>query len=76
MRAAGFADVEGEDASGWYLEQAERELAELEGPLYDEAARAAGVEQRDAILAEWRTMNLVLESGELKSGYFRGCKPI
>ena len=75
MRAAGFVDVESEDASGWYLEQAARELAELEGPLYDEAARAAGVEHRDAILAEWRAMNRVLKSGELKSGYFRGRKP-
>lgn len=75
MRAAGFEDVTCEDASDWYLEQGARELEQLEGPLFDKAAEMTSVEIRDRVLAEWRTMNVVLKSGELKSGYFGGRKP-
>ena len=72
----GFTEVSGSDASDWYRQQATRELADLEGPLFAEAARITSEEVRDVILAEWRTMNVVLQSGELKSGYFRGSKPL
>ena len=74
MRATGFDEVSGSDASDWYLEQAASELEQLEGPLYDRAAEVSCAEYRDEILDEWRTMNAVLKSGELKSGYFRGRK--
>jgi len=72
----GFVEVGGSDASDWYRQQAARELADLEGPLFAEAARITSEAIRDAILAEWRAMNVVLQSGELKSGYFRGSKPL
>jgi phosphoethanolamine N-methyltransferase len=76
LRAVGFEEVNGEDASAWYQHKAASELAELEGPLFAEAAELTSVEIRDHILAEWRTMNVVLKSGELKSGYFRARKPL
>ena len=75
LRAVGFDEVNGEDASAWYLQKAATELAELEGPLFDDAAELASAELRDQIIAEWRALNVVLQSGELKSGYFRARKP-
>ena len=76
LSGCGFIEVDGSDASDWYRQQAARELADLEGPLFAEAARITSDEIRDAILAEWRAMNVVLQSGELQSGYFRGSKPL
>jgi SAM-dependent methyltransferase len=72
----GFVEVGGSDASDWYRPQAARELADLEGPLFAEAARVSSEEVRDGTLAEWRAMNVVLQSGDLQSGYFRGSKPL
>ncbi len=76
LRAVGFEEINDEDASAWYLQKADSELAELEGPLFAEAAEISSAELRDHILDEWRSMNVVLKSGELKSGYFRARKPI
>jgi SAM-dependent methyltransferase len=76
LAGCGFVEISGSDASDWYRQQAARELADLEGPLFAEAARITSDEIRDAILAEWRAMNVVLQSGELQSGYFRGSKPL
>lgn len=76
LRAVGFEEINGEDASAWYLQKAASELAELEGPLFAEAAELTSAELRDQILNEWRSMNVVLKSGELKSGYFRARKPL
>lgn len=75
LQAVGFDEVEGVDASAWYLQKAASELAELEGPLFERAAAVASEVWRDSVLTEWRAMNRVLQSGELKSGYFRACKP-
>lgn len=72
----GFVEIDGSDASGWYRQQAARELADLEGPQFAEAARLTSETVRDTVLAEWRAMNVVLRSGDLKSGYFRGSKPL
>ena len=75
MRVVGFEEVSGEDVSAWYLQKARAELVELEGPLFEQTAELSGAELRDQMLTEWRTMNRVLKSGELKSGYFRARKP-
>jgi cyclopropane fatty-acyl-phospholipid synthase-like methyltransferase len=75
MRAVGFDEVSGEDVSAWYLKKANAELAELEGPLFEQATELSGAEIRDRMLTEWRAMNRVLKSGELKSGYFLARKP-
>jgi SAM-dependent methyltransferase len=76
LASSGFIEIDGSDASDWYRQQAARELADLEGPLFAEAARITSDEIRDSILTEWRAMNVVLQSGELQSGYFRGRKPL
>ena len=63
------------DASSWYQKRAAQELAELEGPLFEKAAEVSSEEMRDSIIDEWHALNVVLQSGELRSGYFQGRKP-
>lgn len=76
MREAGFEDVSHVDASAWYQKRAAEELEELMGPLFEKAAEVTSEKVRDTVINEWRAMNLVLQSGELRSGYFRGRKPV
>jgi ubiquinone/menaquinone biosynthesis C-methylase UbiE len=76
LQAIGFEAVSGDDASAWYLQKAASELAELEGALFERAAEVSSAASRDLVLTEWRAMNVVLKSGELKSGYFRARKPL
>ena len=76
LQAAGFEQISTEDASAWYLQKAASELAQLEGELFEQSAEVSSVACRDLVLAEWRAMNAVLKSGELKSGYFRARKPL
>ena len=76
LQATGFEEINGDDASAWYLQKADSELAEIEGALFERAAEVSSAACRDMVLAEWRAMNVVLKSGELKSGYFRARKPL
>jgi len=76
MQKAGFEDIESSDASEWYLQRAQDEHAQMTGPLYHRMAELGSAESRDHFIEEWRSMLVVLESGELKSGYFRGRKPL
>lgn len=75
MREAGFENVYYSDASSWYQKRAAQELAELEGPLFEKSAEVTSEEMRDSIIDEWHALNVVLQSGELRSGYFQGRKP-
>ena len=75
MNDAGFVEISGRDANQWYLKKAEQELAQLIGPLFEKAAEVCSEALRDMVVNEWQAMNVVLKSGELKSGYFRGRKP-
>ena len=74
MREAGFANISSSDASDWYLARASDELEQMTGPLFDRMASLGNADRRDAFIVEWRAMLVVLNSGELKSGYFRGRK--
>lgn len=76
LQATGFEEVDAADASDWYLQKAASELADLEGALFERAAEVSSEACRDMVLAEWRALNVVLKSGELKSGYFRARKPL
>jgi len=75
MREAGFENVNHSDASDWYRHRAAEELKELTGPQFDKAAELASEEARDSIINEWRALNLVLQTGDLRTGYFRGRRP-
>jgi ubiquinone/menaquinone biosynthesis C-methylase UbiE len=74
MREAGFENISSSDASDWYLARATDEFEQMTGPLFDRMATLGDAERRDAFIDEWRKMLVVLNSGELKSGYFRGRK--
>ena len=75
MRMAGLVDVSHSDASDWYRKRAVEELQNLTGPQFDKSARLTSKEMRGAIINEWQALNVALQSGDLRSGYFRGRKP-
>ncbi len=75
MREAGFENLSHSDASDWYRIRAAEELRELTGPQFDKAAEVTSEEIRDSYINEWRALNLVLQTGDLRTGYFRGRRP-
>jgi hypothetical protein len=75
MCEAGFDKLSHSDASDWYRNRATEGLQELTGTLFEKAARLTSEEMRDSIINEWQALNVVLQSGELRSGYFRGRRP-
>lgn len=75
LEAAGFADIRFTDRNGWYRDLAIREEAELAGPLL---ARAISMTDPDFVAGQlevWRTMRIVLDSGELRPTHIRARKP-
>jgi ubiquinone/menaquinone biosynthesis C-methylase UbiE len=75
LEEAGFHDIRLVNRNDWYRQQAARELALLEGELYDRAAAAAGREVVDHNIGTWRAMLVVLETGEHCPHHFHGRKP-
>jgi SAM-dependent methyltransferase len=75
MRDVGFEDISSSDASDWYLERATEEFEQMTGPLFKQMAELGDEETRDHFIEEWRAMLVAMNSGDLKSGYFRARKP-
>ena len=75
LAAAGFADIGLVNRNEWYCAVAARELADLEGPLYEKAVTAAGKTEADRNIEIWRAMLPALEIGELCPHHLRGRKP-
>ena len=75
LEGAGFTDIELRNRNPWYREVARKELAALEGDLYEKAAAAAGRETVDHNIQTWRAMSVVLERGEHCPHHLRGRKP-
>lgn len=73
--AVGFADIAVVNRNEWYCGVARRELADMEGPLYDKGVAAAGKEEADRNIEIWRAMVPALEIGELCPHHLRGTKP-
>ena len=57
------------------LQQKQKELADMEGPLYEKGLAAAGKEQTEHNIAVWRAMVPALEIGELCPHHLHGRKP-
>ena len=76
LRAVGFENVAGEDATDWYKHEIVNELELLKGPYFDKAAEATSVDIRDHFVHEWECMNASLATGGVKQGYFRARKPV
>lgn len=75
LAAAGFTGIGVVNRNEWYCEVARRELADMEGPLYEKGVAAAGKEETDRNIEIWRAMVPALEIGELCPHHLRGRKP-
>ena len=75
MTSSGFNGIRTSDSSQWYAAEAQHEREKMAGPLYEKIASLVGEETRDHFLADWAATVGVLNSGELRNGYFRGFKP-
>jgi len=75
LEGAGFTDVTLTNRNPWYREVARRELAALEGELYEVAARAGSRELVDHNIGTWRAMIEVLDLGEHCPHHLHAHKP-
>lgn len=75
LEGAGFVDVALRNRNPWYRETARRELAAMQGELYDRACAAAGRETVDHNIETWTAMLEVLERGEHCPHHLRGRRP-
>lgn len=72
---AGFVDVECEDASAWYRQEARREYELMTGDLYPRMVELLGQADADHFVEDWRAMLVVIDKGEMRQGYSRGRRP-
>ena len=73
---SGFENVRTTDASDWYTAEARREYERITGPLLASVTELVGGKKREHFIKDWAAMVKVLESGELRSGYFRATSPL
>lgn len=75
LEAAGFEDIGFTDRNGWYRDLAAREEADLAGPMRGQAISMTDADFVEGQLEVWRTMRIVLDSGELRPTHIRARKP-
>lgn len=75
FRNVGFQDVIAIDASDWYRVEARHEYALIKGALYPRMVALLGQADADHFVENWRAMVLVIDNGEMRQGYCRGCRP-
>jgi len=75
LQQAGFVDVVLRNRNAWYCEQAQHELALLQGELHDRAVRELGGDIVDHNIQTWSLMLKVLQTGEHCPHHVRGRKP-
>ncbi|MEL7448388.1 MAG: methyltransferase domain-containing protein [Pseudomonadota bacterium] len=75
LRELGFVNVAGEDITPVYLPKIAEEIATLEGPYFEQAAKDTSAEERDHFIQEWKCMKAALDTGLVRQGIFRGTKP-
>lgn len=75
MDGAGFTDIRVRDRNAWYRDVARRELDAMQGPLYQRGVELVGKEFFDHEIDVWRTMLVVLDSGELRPTHLRAVRP-
>jgi phosphoethanolamine N-methyltransferase len=75
LHAAGFADIEIRDRSGWYRELAARECAALEGEWFPMLVGRLGEARARHFVVNWRQLVRVLEAGELKPAHIKARRP-
>ena len=75
LEDAGFVDIELTNRNPWYQGVAKEELARLEGPERAAFVDAFNEEEIEAQTTTWRTMVVVLETGEHCPHHLRARKP-
>jgi len=75
LQEAGFKDITLRDRNPWYAALARNEYEQMKGPLYPALVERAGQAETDRCIEVWRTMCVVLDSGELRPGHMRAVKP-
>lgn len=75
MEKAGFTDIGVTSRNSWYRETARGELARLQGPVGDAAAKIVGRDFVDQNIGIWQRMIPVLDTGEHCPTHLRGRKP-
>lgn len=75
LLTTGFEAVSVEDATDWYRAEARREYERLTGELRPRMVELLGSEDAAHFIENWRAMIVVIESGEMRQGYFRGRRP-
>jgi len=71
----GFADVEVLDTSPLYRTMGHDEYDRLRGPLAAYLTEQLGSEQHAYFVEDWRSLTVVLDKGELRTGRLRARKP-
>jgi len=75
LAKAGFVDIKLRDRNAWYSVLSRKEYQQMKGPMYPQIETTLGREYADQYVETWRSMNVVLESGELRPGHLRAIKP-
>jgi phosphoethanolamine N-methyltransferase len=75
MERAGFAQIQVTSRNAWYREVARQELARLQGPVGEAAARVVGRAFVDDNIGIWARMVPVLDSGEHCPTHLKAQKP-
>tara|TARA_B100000242_G_scaffold215295_1_gene157005 strand:+ start:19 stop:801 length:783 start_codon:yes stop_codon:yes gene_type:complete len=74
LEKTGFNIISMHDRNAWYLEKVKGEVAEIEGPLWDEVVKAIGPEEGAYALDIWKKLVGVVQKGEHRPGNFRALK--
>jgi len=75
LQEAGFQDITLRDRNSWYAALGRNEYERMKGPLYQTLVDRAGQAEADRNIEVWRTMCVVLDSGELRPGHMKAVKP-
>ena len=76
LRDAGFVEIELEDDGQAYRELCRREYEQMRGPLKAQMRKKLGREAQEHFVENWRAMQVVLDKGELRPGFYRGRTPL
>jgi len=75
LEDAGFTDIELADDQQAYRDLCHREYEHMQGPLKARMIDLLGRAQQEHFLEDWRAMVVVLDTGELRPGFYRARKP-
>ena len=74
LKNTGFIDIVMKDRNVWYLNKAQQELADIEGPLNKQVINAIGPEETVEAINIWKKLIGVLKLGEHRPGHFKAVK--